>query len=128
VKILTTVIVNLILAILAIFVLMALMALTTTAAEAAPIQCKKSPGSDGYYAWRLIDGKKCWYRGARGLAKSKLTWSKPADSPTVRKAAPRKVESVVVAPRSTESIAPRVVRTVPVALTPIEVIRLRWIY
>jgi len=29
----------------------------------------------GYWSYRLIDGRKCWYEGKPGLAKSSLRWS-----------------------------------------------------
>lgn len=38
----------------------------------AKTECKASPSASAHY--RLIDGKRCWYRGA-GLEKSQLTWS-----------------------------------------------------
>jgi hypothetical protein len=28
----------------------------------------------GYWSWRLIDGRKCWYEGKPLLSKSSLTW------------------------------------------------------
>src|SRR4029077_13049772 len=31
--------------------------------------------SHGYWSWRLIDGRKCWYEGKPMLAKSSLEWS-----------------------------------------------------
>jgi len=30
--------------------------------------------SHGYWSWRLIDGRKCWYEGKPLLSKSSLTW------------------------------------------------------
>ena len=45
------------------------------------IECQTSvQGGDSYWAWRLIDGRQCWYRGARGMDKSLLHWSTPTDS------------------------------------------------
>ena len=29
----------------------------------------------GYWSWRLIDGRKCWYDGKPMLSKSSLEWS-----------------------------------------------------
>ena len=42
-------------------------------AEAAT--CNATRGSGGPWSWRLIDGKKCWYRGQPGLSKSSLRWT-----------------------------------------------------
>jgi len=33
-----------------------------------------SPAGHGHWAWRLIDGRKCWYEGAVGMDKSLLHW------------------------------------------------------
>jgi hypothetical protein len=30
--------------------------------------------SHGYWSWRLIDGRKCWYEGKPMLSKSLLAW------------------------------------------------------
>ena len=36
----------------------------------------------GYWSWRLIDGRKCWYEGKPMLSKSSLEWSsQPAAQP-----------------------------------------------
>jgi hypothetical protein len=112
--------------------------LEATAAEAAPIKCRTSAGHDGHhYAWRLIDGRKCWYRGRPGLAKSKLAWSvskpRPARVRVASRAAPRIEVPQIAPPRiapsvELESLTPRVIRTVPVPLTPSEVVQYRWIY
>jgi hypothetical protein len=47
-------------------------------AAAATLACRSSPGSDGYYQYRLIDNRKCWFRGHTKLEKSALAWK--ADS------------------------------------------------
>jgi hypothetical protein len=40
-------------------------------------QCSASMPSNpqGYWSWRLIDGRKCWYEGKPMLSKSSLEWS-----------------------------------------------------
>jgi hypothetical protein len=39
-------------------------------------QCSASPANaHGYWSWRIIDGRKCWYEGKPMLAKSSLEWS-----------------------------------------------------
>jgi hypothetical protein len=42
------------------------------------IECQLSKGARGYHwAWREIDGRRCWYEGGRGMAKSELHWPAP---------------------------------------------------
>jgi hypothetical protein len=36
--------------------------------------CQASPGAGGYWTWRLIDGRKCWYEGKPGMSKDNLRW------------------------------------------------------
>ena len=31
-----------------------------------------------YWSWRIIDGRKCWYKGRPMLAKSELEWAAPS--------------------------------------------------
>ncbi len=45
------------------------------AIPAHAIECQSSKGTRGYHwAWREIDGRRCWYEGERGIAKSQLHW------------------------------------------------------
>src|ERR1700732_2593984 len=47
-------------------------------------QCSASvpSNSQGYWSWRMIDGRKCWYEGKPMLSKSSLEWSaQPAVKP-----------------------------------------------
>jgi hypothetical protein len=44
------------------------------AARSGGIACEVSRRSGGYWAWRLIDGKKCWYKGKPGMSKDNLRW------------------------------------------------------
>ena len=39
-------------------------------------QCRPAMPSNphGYWSWRLIDGRKCWYEGKPMLSKSALEW------------------------------------------------------
>jgi hypothetical protein len=47
-------------------------------AAQAKQQCSPAMPSNphGYWSWRLIDGRKCWYEGKPGLSKSLLEWPK----------------------------------------------------
>jgi hypothetical protein len=57
-------------------VIAALISMSMTTAFAKQ-QCSASAPSDarGYWSWRLIDGRKCWYGGKPMLSKSSLEWS-----------------------------------------------------
>jgi hypothetical protein len=47
-------------------------------AAAAKQQCNTEAGKQGYWSWRMIDGRKCWYEGKPMLSKALLEW--PAES------------------------------------------------
>ena len=71
-------------------------ALFIVGAAEAKLQCSVSAGSRGYWSWRMIDGKKCWYEGKPMLSKAMLEW--PAET-----AAPlpdTKKDTVSAAPES----------------------------
>jgi hypothetical protein len=59
-------------------------------------QCSVSAGSQGYWSWRMIDGRKCWYEGKPMLSRAMLEW--PAES-----AAQPDTVSVAPASRRSES-------------------------
>jgi hypothetical protein len=44
-----------------------------TAAQAKQT-CSTAAASQGYWSWRMIDGRKCWYEGKPKLSKSELAW------------------------------------------------------
>jgi hypothetical protein len=48
------------------------------AARSGGKTCQVSPGSGGYWAWRMIDGRKCWYEGRPGISKDSLRWVRRA--------------------------------------------------
>jgi hypothetical protein len=60
-------------------VFIATLFLSAPAAQA--IQCSAAPSSSqqGYWFWRQIDGRKCWYVGKTMISKSLLPW--PAATP-----------------------------------------------
>jgi len=79
------------------------------------IECMDKPGDpkSGWYAWREIDGRRCWFKKTGGMpAKSELHWPakvereppqrEPAPaqaSPTPQITTPQKTIAVVVRPR-----------------------------
>ena len=42
--------------------------------------CSAAAGSEGYWSWRIIDGRKCWYEGKPMLSKSLLEWPAQASA------------------------------------------------
>ena len=63
-----------------IYAVMCILFVSINSAQA--IDCQTSvQGSDSHWAWRLIDGRQCWYKGASGMDKSLLHWSAAKDSP-----------------------------------------------
>src|ERR1700737_4356708 len=47
---------------------------TPTAQAKQQCSAEMPPNSHVYCAWRLIDGRKCWYEGKPMLSKSSLEW------------------------------------------------------
>jgi hypothetical protein len=43
------------------------------------VACQASAGRGGHWAWRIIDGRKCWYGGKAGMSKNSLQWVRTAD-------------------------------------------------
>jgi hypothetical protein len=63
-----------------IYAVMCILFVSINSAQA--IDCQTSvQGSDSHWAWRLIDGRQCWYKGASGMDKSLLHWSAAKDGP-----------------------------------------------
>jgi hypothetical protein len=61
-------------------VLTILAILFTAAAADAKIACRSAPADDDHYSYRVVDGKRCWYRnedGERRLERSDLYWRAP---------------------------------------------------
>jgi hypothetical protein len=48
--------------------------LVIAGAVEAKQQCNVSAGSQGYWSWRMIDGRKCWYEGKPMLSRAMLEW------------------------------------------------------
>ena len=56
-------------------------------------QCSAAMPSDahGYWSWRLIDGRKCWYEGKPMLSKSSLEWPAQEEAQLDSNATPKDV-------------------------------------
>ena len=48
----------------------------TGVANAKAMECSvaRPSSAQGYWSWRLIDGRKCWYAGKTMISKSLLQW------------------------------------------------------
>ena len=48
--------------------------------SAHAVECLAQAGSarGGYWSYRLVDGRKCWYEGKRKLSKTELHWGNEA--------------------------------------------------
>ena len=68
----------------------------TGVANAKAVECSVARPSNpqGYWSWRLIDGRKCWYAGKTQISKSLLQW--PAKASVQAKADPAQVRVTVV--------------------------------
>ena len=58
--------------------LLAAIALIGLATAQAKQQCSTEAGHPGYWSWRMIDGRKCWYEGKPMLSKDLLEWAPAA--------------------------------------------------
>ena len=76
--------------------------LVIAGAVEAKQQCSVSAGSQGYWSWRMIDGRKCWYEGKPMLSRAMLEW--PAESAA---RTDTKADAVSVAPVSRRSESQR---------------------
>ena len=68
----------------------------TGGANAKGVECSVARPSNahGYWSWRLIDGRKCWYAGKTMISKSLLQW--PAKTSVQAKADPKPARVTVV--------------------------------
>src|SRR5438105_6793433 len=60
------------------------------AANAKAMECSVARPSNatGYWSWRLIDGRKCWYAGKTMISKSLLKWPSTASEEETAAAKP----------------------------------------
>jgi hypothetical protein len=68
----------------------------TGGANAKAVECSvaRPSNAQGYWSWRLIDGRKCWYLGKTMISKSLLQW--PPKVSVQAKADPKPVPVTVV--------------------------------
>jgi hypothetical protein len=61
--------------------LLAAIAIAGFATAQARQQCSTEAGHQGYWSWRMIDNRKCWYEGKPMLSKDLLEWAPAAAEP-----------------------------------------------
>jgi hypothetical protein len=95
--------------------------------SAQAIECQTSAqGGDSYWAWRLIEGRQCWYKGARGMDKSLLHWSSAVDSPNMHVDTPDKPKSEKTQAMSeAQPLSPEILKMLPI-LPPHPTFEDRW--
>lgn len=81
--------------------LVILIALTggTTAAQSAML-CRETKGADGWWTWRLVDDRKCWYPGRVVRERSELTWNLPGETGPFPKSEPSEPPVTIVPTRT----------------------------
>jgi len=69
---------------------MVLLAADQSAPLTATTECRNRPeSSSSYWSWRLIDNRKCWFRGRASMDKRLLYWAtNPAPLPPEREEKP----------------------------------------
>ncbi len=60
---------------LAVPVLLLVVTLIGSAGDAQAVECQSEKGAGYPWAWREIDGKRCWYKGQPGMDKKLLRWA-----------------------------------------------------
>jgi hypothetical protein len=94
------------------FVAMCILFVAVPAAQALECQASVQDG-DGHWAWRLIDGRKCWYKGEVGMDKSRLHWPiAEADSDRTQ-TAPVKMEKTQ-AVSQVQAVPPEMLQMLPI--------------
>ena len=70
----------------------------TGVANAKAMECSvaRPSSAQGYWSWRLIDGRKCWYAGKTMISKSQLQWPAKASVQAKADSVPLKIVPVTV--------------------------------
>jgi hypothetical protein len=69
----------------------------TTASSAVECKAELPSARTGYWSWRIIDGKQCWYPGRPGMSKAELHWPQSARQPARKEAS--KTSAALSSPR-----------------------------
>jgi hypothetical protein len=69
------------------------------------IACHSAPADKRYWAWREIDGRRCWFHGARTTPKALLFWGPDEDDRRARDAADRGSDRLLNADRDNAPVS-----------------------
>ena len=69
--------------------LLVALTLVLTPPSASALTCKPAKQGPGYWSYRIVDGKRCWYPGHTTIAKSRLHWTKAKAVAIARRSAKR---------------------------------------
>jgi hypothetical protein len=100
-------------------VVLAIAAIGVAQGAELKIRCQVAPADKRYYAWREIDGKKCWFKGSRDTPKSMLFWGPDENVRRARSAADRGSDRF---PNAGSDFAPVSVTVLPWAPEPMRAI------
>lgn len=73
----------------------------------AVVACQSEKGAGYPWAWREIDGKRCWYKGKPGMDKKLLSWAESTNAPAAAKASAAPTASPKSSPASKRSLTPK---------------------
>jgi hypothetical protein len=87
----------------------AVVLMPTGVANAKAMECSvaRPSSGQGYWSWRLIDGRKCWYVGKTMISKSLLQWPAKASVQAKADTAPVPVTVVPVTVATEKRSDPR---------------------
>ena len=77
---------------IAVTAFIAALAVIGLATAQAKQQCSVTAGRHGFWSWRMIDGRKCWYAGKPMISRSLLEWPARAVQPSRRELANARTE------------------------------------
>lgn len=75
--------------------LLATLLLILSTDGASALTCSTYRSSSSYSQWRLIDGRKCWYKGKHRIDKAQLHWIKLKPRPRSHRFRPAKIRPLV---------------------------------
>jgi len=62
--------------VLVLAIIIALGAASSRGADQQRVACSSQKNGGGYWSWREVDGRRCWYQGRAGKSKTELHWSR----------------------------------------------------
>jgi hypothetical protein len=63
--------------------ILALAVLVASCHPVSALDCAAAKSETGYWSWRMVDGKRCWYPGRGKIDKAQLRWGTAGPSESV---------------------------------------------